>query len=146
MEASPSSQVPSSSPASTRFWRRGSSPTTAYSSSLETSKNSSRISGMRHVRTPPNYPQLNGKIECWHKSLKAECIRPGTPLTPEDARRLIHQYVDHYNTVRQHSAIGFVTPVNSWRAGSRKFTRRGTASCKRPVGVGNSAVNKRHEA
>ena len=68
---------------------------------------------MRHVRTPPNYPQLNGKIECWHKSLKAECIRPGTPLTAEDARRLIHQYVDHYNTVRQHSATGFVTPVNT---------------------------------
>ncbi|MCL6547116.1 MAG: DUF2924 domain-containing protein, partial [Bryobacteraceae bacterium] len=36
--------------------------------------------------------------------------RPGTPLTPEDARRLIQRYVDHYNTVRLHSAIGFVTP------------------------------------
>jgi hypothetical protein len=31
-------------------------------------------------------------------------------LTPEDARRLIGSYVDHYNTVRLHSAIGFVTP------------------------------------
>ena len=32
------------------------------------------------------------------------------PLTPEDARRLIQRYVVHYNTVRLHSAIGFVTP------------------------------------
>ena len=40
-----------------------------------------RISGMTHVRTSPYYPQSNGKIERWHKSLKAECIRPGTPLT-----------------------------------------------------------------
>jgi putative transposase len=71
-----------------------------------------RISGMTHVRTSPYYPQSNGKIERWHKSLKAECIRPGTPLTPEDARRLIEQYVDHYNTVRLHSAIGFVTPAD----------------------------------
>ena len=70
-----------------------------------------RISGMTHVRTSPYYPQSNGKIERWHKSLKGECIRPGTPLTPEDARRLIQQYVDHYNTVRLHSAIGFVTPA-----------------------------------
>ena len=69
-----------------------------------------RISGMTHVRTSPYYPQSNGKIERWHKSLKSECIRPGTPLTPEDAKRLIQQYVDHYNTVRLHSAIGFVTP------------------------------------
>jgi putative transposase len=71
-----------------------------------------RISGMTHVRTSPYYPQSNGKLERWHKSLKSECIRPGTPLTPEDGRRLIQQYVDHYNTVRLHSAIGFVTPAD----------------------------------
>ena len=29
-----------------------------------------RISGMTHVRTSPYYPQSNGKIERWHKSLK----------------------------------------------------------------------------
>ena len=71
-----------------------------------------RISGMTHVRTSPYYPQSNGKLERWHKSLKSECIRPGTPLTPEDARRLIGDYVDHYNTVRLHSAIGFVAPAD----------------------------------
>src|SRR6202158_1180921 len=69
-----------------------------------------RISGMTHVRTSPFYPQSNGKIERWHKSLKRECIRPLTPLTLDDARRLIQSYVDHYNTVRLHSAIGYVTP------------------------------------
>jgi transposase InsO family protein len=42
-----------------------------------------RISGMTHVRTSPYYPQSNGKIERWHKSLKGECIRPGTPLSLE---------------------------------------------------------------
>src|SRR6202790_4039322 len=69
-----------------------------------------RISGMTHVRTSPFYPQSNGKLERWHKSLKSECIRPLTPLTLEDARRLIQSYVDHYNTVRLHSAIGYVAP------------------------------------
>jgi putative transposase len=69
-----------------------------------------RISGMTHVRTSPFYPQSNGKLERWHKSLKSECIRPLTPLTLEDARRLIQTYVDRYNTVRLHSAIGYVTP------------------------------------
>ena len=69
-----------------------------------------RISGMTHVRTSPYYPQSNGKLERWHKSLKSECIRPGTPLSLEDAKRLIQQYVDRYNNVRLHSAIGYVTP------------------------------------
>lgn len=44
------------------------------------------VSGMTHVRTSPYYPQSNGRIERWHKSLKGECIRPGTPLSLEDAR------------------------------------------------------------
>ena len=34
----------------------------------------------------------------------------GNELTLEDGRRLIQLYVDHYNTVRLHSAIGYVTP------------------------------------
>jgi len=69
-----------------------------------------RVSGMTHVRTSPYYPQSNGKIERWHKSLKGECIRPGTPLSLDDARRLVEGYVDHYNNVRLNSAVGYVTP------------------------------------
>jgi len=42
--------------------------------------------------------------------LKAECIRPKTPLSLEDGRKLVEQFVQHYNTVRLHSAIGYITP------------------------------------
>jgi len=69
-----------------------------------------RISGMTHVKTSPYYPQSNGKIERWHKTIKQECIRPKTPLTLEDAKRLVTGYIEHYNTRRLHSAIGYVTP------------------------------------
>ncbi|MGC8553290.1 MAG: transposase [Phycisphaerae bacterium] len=69
-----------------------------------------RLAGMTHVRTSPFYPQSNGKIERWHKSLKQECIRPKTPLNIQDAQRMTGDYVRHYNTVRLHSAIGYITP------------------------------------
>ena len=69
-----------------------------------------RISGMTHVRTAPYYPQSNGKIERWNGSIKSECVRPGVPLSLEDARRLVAQYIDVYNEQRLHSAIGYVTP------------------------------------
>ena len=69
-----------------------------------------RIAGMTHVRTSPYYPQSNGKIERWHKTLKGECIRVQVPLSLDDARRIVADYVAHYNTVRLHSAIGYVTP------------------------------------
>lgn len=71
-----------------------------------------RICGMTHVRTSPYYPQSNGKIERWHKSIKAECIRPGVPLSLEDAESIVGLWVHHYNTVRLHSAIGYIAPVD----------------------------------
>jgi putative transposase len=71
-----------------------------------------RIAGLTHVRTSPYYPQSNGKIERWHKSLKRDCIRPGVPLNLQDARRLVTRFVEHYNTVRLHSAIGYITPAD----------------------------------
>jgi putative transposase len=53
-----------------------------------------------------------GKVERWHRSVKSECIRPGTPLSLEDARRLVANYVLRYNEERLHSAIGYVTPAD----------------------------------
>ena len=69
-----------------------------------------RIAGMTHVRTSPYYPQSNGKIERWHKTLKGECIRVTVPLSLDEARRLVAEYITHYNAVRLHSAIGYITP------------------------------------
>ena len=71
-----------------------------------------RISGMTHVRTSPYYPQSNGKIERYHRTIKSECIRPLTPLSLGDARRIVGEFVTTYNTVRLHSAIGYVTPAD----------------------------------
>jgi len=84
-----------------------------------------RLCGMTHIRTAPYYPQSNGKIERWHQTLKGECIRPGTPLSLEDARRIVGRYVEHYNTVRLHSAIGYITPKDKLEGrDSEIFTAR----------------------
>lgn len=69
-----------------------------------------RIAGMQHVRTSPYYPQSNGKLERWHASVKGEAIRPATPLSLDDARRVVDRFVGHYNDVRLHSGIGYVAP------------------------------------
>jgi transposase InsO family protein len=71
-----------------------------------------RICGMTHVRTSPYYPQSNGKLERFHGSIKGECLRPGTPISLEDALRIVGHYVEHYNQVRLHSAIGYVAPAD----------------------------------
>ena len=84
-----------------------------------------RICGMSHVTTSPYYPQSNGKLERWHRSVKSECLRPGVPLNLEDARRLVEAYVTHYNEVRLHSAIGYVAPRDKLEGREREiFTAR----------------------
>jgi transposase InsO family protein len=71
-----------------------------------------RVTGMSHVRTSPYYPQSNGKLERWHKTLKQTCIRPNSPQSLDEARRQVSDFVTKYNELRLHSAIGYVTPLD----------------------------------
>jgi len=71
-----------------------------------------RLTGMQHVRTSPYYPQSNGKLERWHQTLKRLAIRPKTPLSLDDARTVVSEFVAHYNDQRLHSAIGYITPAD----------------------------------
>ena len=65
---------------------------------------------MTHVKTSPYYPESNGKLERYHRTIKGTCIRVNTPLSLSDAQRLATDFVDHYNNKRLHSAIGYITP------------------------------------
>jgi transposase InsO family protein len=69
-----------------------------------------RVAGMTHVRTTPFYPQSNGKMERWHKTIKEECIRPKVALSLEEAREQVRAYVDYYNNERLNSGIGYIAP------------------------------------
>jgi transposase InsO family protein len=71
-----------------------------------------RLTGMTHVRTSPYYPQSNGKLERYHRTVKSDAIRPGQPTTLEQACELVARFVEHYNNVRLHSAIGYITPAD----------------------------------
>lgn len=69
-----------------------------------------RVSGMTHVKTSPYYPQSNGKLERYHKTIKGGCIRVRTPLSLQEAIAVVEEFVTHYNTRRLHSAIQYITP------------------------------------
>jgi len=88
-----------------------------------------REAGMTHVRSSPYYPQSNGKLERFHRTIKADAIRRYEPSDPAQARRVVERFVEHYNDVRLHSAIGYVTPSDMlagrereiWQARDRKL-------------------------
>ncbi|MBX3421124.1 MAG: integrase core domain-containing protein [Pirellulaceae bacterium] len=64
---------------------------------------------MKHVCTSPYYPQSNGDIERYQRTIKFQCIQPLTPLSLNDAKRGVEKFVIQFNTVLLHSAIGHVT-------------------------------------
>jgi transposase InsO family protein len=67
-------------------------------------------SGLKQIRTSVRYPQSNGKIERFHKTIKTEKIRTTAMTSIEDARKKIAEYVEYYNTKRLHSSIYYLTP------------------------------------
>lgn len=52
---------------------------------------------MTQERISPFYPQSNGKIESWHRTVKRRCIRPKVPPRLEDGRRAVATLVNEYN-------------------------------------------------
>ena len=74
--------------------------------------------------------------------VRTECIRPGTPLLLEDARRLVEGYVEHYNDVRLNSAIGYIRPKDSSPAVSTRSMLSATGSWRRRGSNGRFAASK----
>ena len=68
-----------------------------------------------HSKTRGNHPQINGKIERFHKSLNQECIRVTAMTDVEEVRRLIDDYVVDHNENRLHSALEYLVSADYLR-------------------------------
>ena len=66
---------------------------------------------MTHVRISPYYPQSNGKIERWHKTMKPDALRPGRPGNLKEAHQLMERFVAYYNRTCMHSTIRYIAPM-----------------------------------
>lgn len=67
-----------------------------------------RLCGMKHVRTVPIIHRATVKSSGIIARIKAQCIRPLSPLSLDDAKRGVAEFVEEYNTVRLVRAIGHV--------------------------------------
>ena len=79
-----------------------------------------REMGLKHVKTSPYYPQSNGKIERFHRSLGEECLKESSLLDVEDARKTIADYVKFYNEKRLHNSLYYLTPKDVMEGRTQK--------------------------
>src|SRR6516165_4475181 len=71
--------------------------------------------GIRHLLTAPFSPTTTGKVERWHKTLRAEFLSGKVFGSIEDAQVQLDAWVDGYNHRRPNQAIGQVPPFDRFR-------------------------------
>jgi transposase InsO family protein len=77
-----------------------------------------RQHGVEHLLTQPRSPTTTGKIERFHRSLRAEFLSDRKPFaTLKRAQQALDEWVGYYNTVRPHQAIAMVPPAERFSAG-----------------------------
>jgi putative transposase len=62
--------------------------------------------GLRVLKTPVRRPQANALCERLLSTLRRECLDFIIPLTESHLRRLLKEWVSHYNTSRPHMSLG----------------------------------------
>lgn len=80
-----------------------------------------RRNGIEHLLTQPRSPTTTGKIERFHRSLRAEF---GTGLvfdTLQDAQHELDQWVEHDNRDRPHQSLAMATPAARFRPPARRL-------------------------
>jgi putative transposase len=63
-----------------------------------------------HITTSVAYPQSNGKLERFHRTISEECLRTTSPISLEDFKQYIGSYINHYNTKRLHASLSYLAP------------------------------------
>jgi transposase InsO family protein len=78
-----------------------------------------RKHGIRHLLTAPHSPTTTGKVERFHKTLRAEFLGGRSFTSLEQAQEQLDAWVAHYNTERPHQGIGMVAPIRRFELAAR---------------------------
>lgn len=79
--------------------------------------------GIIPERSAPGHPEQNGRLERFHRTLKAETAAPPQP-TPRSQQRAFDAFRTRYNTERPHEALGQRPPATVYVPSFRPFPHR----------------------
>lgn len=66
------------------------------------------------------HPQTQGKVERFHRTMKAEALRT-TPRDLEHAKEILEDWRRRYNELRPHEALGMKSPASVYTASRRPY-------------------------
>lgn len=76
----------------------------------------------------PYHPQTQGKLERFHRSLKAELLQGRWFLSSEQLQQTFDSWRDRYNLERPHEALGMQVPASRYQPSSRQYQARPAAA------------------
>jgi transposase InsO family protein len=71
--------------------------------------------GVGHILTKPHSPTTTGKVERFHKTLRAEFLNDRIFASIEAAQEALDAWIDQYNHRRPHQGIGKVPPFERFQ-------------------------------
>ena len=71
-----------------------------------------RVNQIKTLYIEPGSPWQNGYIESFHSRFRDECLNREWLLNLREARVVIEDWRQHYNTERPHSRLGYLSPEN----------------------------------
>jgi hypothetical protein len=97
--------------------------------------------GIRHLLTAPRSPTTTGKVERWHKTIRAEflTVHDYQHATIGELQAALDAWVAYYNTERPHQALGMRPPIERFQlaagSGVETVVEPGTVPAMPPAAV-----------
>jgi transposase InsO family protein len=78
--------------------------------------------GIKHILTAPYSPTTTGKVERFHKTIRAEFLTQHDRVhaTIEEFQGALDNWVEHYNTERPHQSLGDRPPVERFALAAQR--------------------------
>jgi transposase InsO family protein len=103
-----------------------------------------RENGIEHLLTAPRSPTTTGKIERFHRTLRAEFDTRRVFSSLKSAQRELDEWVQEYNTTRPHQSLAQQTPAERFYALPNPVSAQEPVS--RPVELGALRSDRRGES
>ncbi|MEN4478905.1 IS481 family transposase [Mycolicibacterium cosmeticum] len=103
-----------------------------------------REHGIEHLLTQPRSPTTTGKIERFHRSLRAEFLAAAAPFPSlKAAQQALDTWVLEYNTARPHQSLKMDTPIQRFSAAAPAAPPSTSSSARVHQRQGSDWVSRR---
>lgn len=102
-----------------------------------------RENGIEHLLTAPRSPTTTGKIERFHRTLRAEFDTRRVFSSIRVAQQALDEWVAHYNTERPHQSLDGATPAERFTGQTGSAPASASLTAPAPDRAGEAWVSRR---